>query len=269
MARISICLPVYNGANLVTDALRSIERQTTRDHVVLASDNGSTDASRQILEEWGGKIAMDLCVQPKTLPMRDHFNALLERVRSDYYMLLCHDDYFYTDDALQRAVEIMDADQAISAVYCDLAYVSEKGRLLASRRFARAGAMSGEQIGRQSIATTRNMFGIPLLIRTAALGSKRYDPQFHYVMDVDLSWEISAEGPAWHIPRPMIANRYMGANTTWSLLAQSEMEYLRLAHKRGIALTPAFRYRLKLTNYWVNLKRQAFNSYERVVTALG
>ena len=58
MPRISICLPVYNGADYVEDALASIAAQTCTDYVVLASDNASSDETGAILDKWSRRIAM-------------------------------------------------------------------------------------------------------------------------------------------------------------------------------------------------------------------
>ena len=69
MARISICLPVYNGAAYVEEALTSIAAQTSKDYVVLASDNASTDQTSEILKRWSKQIPMEIVVQPQTMPM--------------------------------------------------------------------------------------------------------------------------------------------------------------------------------------------------------
>jgi len=269
MARVSICLPVYNGVDHVEEALTSIAAQTSKDYVVLASDNASTDQTPEIFRRWAERIPMEIVTQPETIPMQEHFNALLGRVETESYMLLCHDDYFCSPDALAKALDILDAQPQVSAIYCDLAYVSERGRVLARRRFGRSGAIEAEAIGRQCLRKARNMFGIPLLARRDALGQSRYDHQFRYVVDVDLSWTISKHAPAWHIPEVLLANRYRGGNSTWALLADAENEFLRLAGKHGVQLSPVERMKIKLTNWQVAQQKRLFGLYERLVTRFG
>lgn len=269
MARLSICLPVYNGADHVEEALASVAAQTSTDYVVLASDNASTDRTPEILSRWASRIPMEIVTQPRTMPMRDHFDALLDRVGTESYMLLCHDDFFCSPEAVTRALETLDAQPETSAIYCDLAYVSESGRVLAQRRFGRSGALEAGAIGRQCIRKARNMFGIPLLIRRDALGANRYDHQFRYIFDVDLSWMISKQAPAWHIPEVLIANRYHRGNSTWALLGDAEREYLCLARKHGVALSTIDRAGIKLTNWQVAQQKRLFGLYERLVTRFG
>tara|TARA_R110001606_G_scaffold396457_2_gene570613 strand:- start:1489 stop:2301 length:813 start_codon:yes stop_codon:yes gene_type:complete len=269
MPRISICLPVYNGADYVEEALASIAAQTCTDYIVVASDNASSDETGALLEKWSHRIPMDIVTQDKTIPMQAHFDCLLDRVKTEAYMLLCHDDYLCAPDALEKALAALDAEPEVSAIYCDLAYVSERGTTLATRRFAREGPMEADMLGKLSLRTARNMFGIPLLVRTLALGSHRYDRQFKYIVDVDLSWTISKNAPAWHIPDVMIANRYSASNSTWGMLKDASQEFMALAKKHGVALTAAERRHIAFTNWSVGIQKQLFGTYERLRTRMG
>lgn len=269
MAKLTICLPVLNGADFVDEALRSLAGQSCRDFTVLAGNNGSNDATGEILETWAGQLPIDVLTQPQTIPMQAHFNLLLDAARTDYLMTLCHDDYFCSQDAVARALDVAEAHPEVSAIYCDLAYVSRGRRVLATRRFARTGAFDADRTGRECISKAHNMFGIPLLIRRSALGTLRYDPRFHYLMDVDLSWSLSRGSVCWHVPEVLIANRYRSTNATWGLLSTATLEYLELAGKYGIDLSGSDRRRITRTNWLVARKKQAFGLYERMVSAIG
>src|SRR5258705_469454 len=81
-------------------------------------------------------------------------------------------------------------------------------------------------IGHMPVRSTRNMFGIPPLVKRKALGQHRYDRRFRYIADADLSWRVSRDAPAWHIPEVMIANRYSASNSTWFLNKTAGDEFL-------------------------------------------
>jgi len=269
MPRITICLPVYNGSDYIEEALASIAAQTCSDYIVVASNNASSDDTGAILQKWAKRIPIEIVTRDKTIPMQAHFDSLLDLVKTESYMLLCHDDYLCATDALQQGLDALDAHPEVSAIYCDLAYVSERGRTLATRRFQREGPMNADLIGEQSLRAARNMFGIPLLVRSSALGCHRYDRQFKYIVDVDLSWTISKNSPAWHIPEVMIANRYSASNSTWGMLKDASKEFFALAHKHGIALSPLERKRIGFTNWHIGVQKQVFGVYERVRTRMG
>ena len=246
--------------------MASVQRQAGADIIVMASNNNSQDRTAAILDAWSTKINMTVVTQPALLGMWDHFNSLLERVATPYFMVLCHDDFLNAPDALAKAAHILDSEPAITAVYCDLAYVNTHGKPLMARRFRRTGLLPAELLGQQSLASGRNMFGIPLLVRTSCLGDKRYDARMTYISDIDLSWRISAGGLVHHVPEALIANRYSGYNTTWTVMRGAEREFRLLAQKRGIKLSNLQLLRLKALNWVVMQQRKIFGIYARIRT---
>ncbi|GMN04201.1 glycosyltransferase [Erythrobacter sp. MTPC3] len=266
MGQFSVLIPVYNGATFLAEALQSVADQTLEDIQVVVSDNASSDGTSEILDQWKDRLNLRVVTQQKTLPMQDHFNAILGLVETEFYILLCHDDYLADPDALALARDALMAEPTIAAVYCDLLYVSPERRELARRTFRRDRLFSAEEAGVKTLKTARNQFGIPLGVRRSSLGALRYDSRFHYAMDVDLSWAISRHQDALHIPQPLIANRYGGTNMTWSLLSKARKEFLELANKYGIALGPLGLVRLTAVNFVVSQQKRIFGLYQSLVT---
>lgn len=260
MAQFTVAIPVYNGARFLAQALESIAAQDLDGVEVLVSDNASSDATPAILEEWASRLPLRVVRRPETLPMREHFNALLEDVSSDAYMLLCADDYLADPDALALGRKALDEHPDVAAIYCDLLYVTEGRKRLAVRRFKRSGRFDLDAAGRASLRTGRNLFGIPLAVRRSALSDLRYAAPFHYAMDLDLSWALAARGGGYHLDRPLIANRYGAHNTTWTLLRQGIDEMFALAAKHDTVPGPARRLRMIATAHFVNFQKYVFRA---------
>ncbi len=55
MPELSVLLPCYNAAATLDEALESLARQTFRNFEVVAVDDGSTDATPDILTRWSGR----------------------------------------------------------------------------------------------------------------------------------------------------------------------------------------------------------------------
>ncbi len=269
MADFTIAIPVYNGERFLAEALRSIAVQDLDGVEVLVSDNASNDGTQRILDEWRDRLPLRVVRKVQTMPMRDHFNALLDTIDSAAYMLLCHDDYLADPDAIKLARAALRDNPDCAAVYCDLMYVDENRRQLAQRRFGRSGRFDPDATGRQSLATGRNMFGIPLAIRRRALGDLRYGDGFLYAMDIDLSWSLAQAGDAYHIDRPLIANRYSSDNMTWRLLGTTYDEYCALARKHADTPGRIARARMAATCQFVTAQKFAFRHYARMRAWLG
>lgn len=236
-------IPVRNGERFVEEAVSSALRQTFRAVRVLVSDNQSTDGTARILERLAADPRVSLVRQPAGLPMLRHFNDCLARVSSEYFMLLCHDDYFASNDALAAARSAVEAQPDVNAVYCDLLYVDATGRTIATRRFPRQGRFEARATARASVLAARNLFGIPLLVRARAVRGLGYDEALPYTADVDMS--AAAGGALFHLPQPLIANRYHPQNATWGVVSGVARQMQRIAQKHGLPLSALDRARLR------------------------
>jgi len=269
MSVFTVCIPVYNGVNFLEEALESVAKQTLDGVKVIVSDNASNDGTSDILDRWKGKLDLNVVRQAKTLPMLDHFNAVLDLVDTEFYMILCHDDYLAAPTALARAYAVVQDNPEVVSVYCDLEYVNPQRKRLALRNFKRSGVFEGVTVGRESIRTARNLFGIPLAVRRSKLGGLRYDPDFYYAMDLDLSWAISQGGKCYHIDAPLIANRYGDTNATWSMVTWSKKEFYALAAKYNVPMNGLARLKFSLVNFMVIQQKRIFGAYVKFSKSVG
>lgn len=233
---ITVVIPVKNGARFVEIALRSVIEQRGVGVRLIVSDNESKDDTARILQPYGARQNVTVVRRTTGMSMLEHFNKCLDMIQTEYYMLLCHDDYLIRNDALGKALGVMKAHPEISAVYCDLEYVDQHGVRLASRRFGRSGIFDQDAPARRSIISMRNNFGIPLLIRTKAVGRHRYDPSLPYVADVEMSLFLASAGRGFHLPEALIANRFHAANSSRALHRDVRHQMRRLADNYSIRL---------------------------------
>ena len=56
--RVSVIIPIYNGAVTISLVLQSVFDQTFADFEIVVVDDGSTDATASILEGFGSRIAI-------------------------------------------------------------------------------------------------------------------------------------------------------------------------------------------------------------------
>lgn len=265
---VTVVIPVRNGADYVDTALQSALAQTAKNLRVVVSDNQSSDATPQILERYGSNSRVSVVRQTESLSMLAHFNKCLDLVDSKYYMLLCHDDVLVSPDALERAIQVAESKPEVSAVYCDLEYIDQAGRCLTYRRFRRSGEVDGNAIGRKSVISMRNHFGIPLLVRTAARSTHRYATDLPYVADVEMSWFLASVGKTYHLSSPHIANRYHATNSTLGLMKNTLREMEVVALKHAMPLTAVARLKMSFNSASVSMAKAGFFNSIRLRDAM-
>jgi rhamnosyltransferase len=262
---VTFLIPVRNGENFIAEAIESIRCQTYTNWTLLVRDNLSRDRTREIVREYLIDRRIRLLEGNQDLSMAGNFNRCLEEVRTPYYMLLCHDDYLAAPHALQAARDVMrEHGSSLPTVYCDLEYVSHDRVVIATRRFGRSGLEDAMTVARDSVLKARNLFGIPLLASTAALRHHRFDEKMPYAFDLDLAIATAKGSSVYHIPEPLIANRYHHHNSTGDLLHGVVDQVIALAERHDIALSDLDRARIRLGALYTHWAKRAFLYYARV-----
>lgn len=113
---VSIIIPVYNCEKYIRQCVDSVINQTYHDLEIILIDDGSTDKSLQILEEYYNLDNRVKIVHQKNQGLSASRNQGLVIAKGKYIFFLDADDFLATDqiEVLYRSVKKNDADVAIS-----------------------------------------------------------------------------------------------------------------------------------------------------------
>ncbi|MDX8392426.1 MAG: glycosyltransferase family 2 protein [Mariprofundaceae bacterium] len=93
LQKVSIGMPVYNGAAYICEALDSLLAQSFTDFELIISDNASTDDTQTICQAYEKKDARVRYVrQKKNLGAEKNFHFVLNEASSEYFMWAAADD---------------------------------------------------------------------------------------------------------------------------------------------------------------------------------
>lgn len=123
--KISIIVPVYNTQPWLTDCLDSVLRQTMDDFEVICVDDGSTDGSGLILQEYAAKDSRVLIISQSNQGVSAARNKGLEAARGEYIYFLDSDDYIESD-LLETACRELDSKN-LDLVFFDTHVFGERG----------------------------------------------------------------------------------------------------------------------------------------------
>ena len=116
---VSIIVPVYNAEQYLRRCVDSILNQEYTDFELFLVNDGSTDSSGDICEEYGDKDHRVIVIQKENTGVSDSRNLALDRARGKYLQFLDSDDWI-TPDATRlfvRAAEEYGCDMVISDFY--------------------------------------------------------------------------------------------------------------------------------------------------------
>lgn len=105
MVKISIIIPVFNNEQYIRQCIRSVQRQTVADLEMICVDDGSTDASAEILKRLQAEEPRIVLVHQKNQGAAAARNAGIELATGKYLAFLDADDYYLKQDALEKMID--------------------------------------------------------------------------------------------------------------------------------------------------------------------
>ena len=127
-SRVNVLLATYNGIRYLREQLQSLETQTLPGARITVRDDGSTDGTETLIQEWAESRPNVHCMTGPRLGATNNFFALLDGCgdECDYFAFADQDD-IWLPDKIERAVfSLGRCDTEGPAMYCSrVEYVDE------------------------------------------------------------------------------------------------------------------------------------------------
>lgn len=123
---ISVITPVYNVEKYLRECVDSVLLQTYKNYEIILVDDGSTDASGEICDEYAGVHPRVKVIHKANGGLSDARNTGLKNAKGEYVYFLDSDDYI-VPDAFQKLVDISTKEQS-DFVFFDAASFLDENR---------------------------------------------------------------------------------------------------------------------------------------------
>jgi len=208
--KVSICMPNYNFAQYLPEAIESVLRQSYSDFEFIIIDNCSTDNSIEIIKRYAAKdTRIKLSVNEQNIGLVNNLNLCLQKANGDYIKFMLSDDLFASEKALEEMVALMDTHEAISLVASARNVIDSQSSILKvwSEYKSRIG-YSGTKIIQDCLIEQKNKIGEPsvVMFRKKHIGPG-FDARYHQAVDLALWFHILEQGDFAYLDRPLCSFR--------------------------------------------------------------
>jgi len=198
---VTVCIPAFESEAFVGDCLEALSRQTYDGFAALVSVDASGDATEAVCRSFESDSRFRVNAQPRRLGWVENINSLLDRVETDLFFILPHDDLLEPDYVESLRVAMLDAPKAV------VAYADVRTFGAVDERQATPGLEAG-LVDRVLALLTSQLEGVPFrgLTRSALLnGGLRLRDNRHAGFGAHIVWvlELLCRGPFRHVSRPL------------------------------------------------------------------
>lgn len=123
--KVSIVIPVYNGADYVNEAIDSALAQTYDNCEIIVVNDGSTDHTEEIVKSYGDKVRY---FSKENGGVSSALNVGIEHMEGEYFQYLPHDDLLHPDKIEKNIKAIQQSGDEMSIVWSGWNYNYMDGR---------------------------------------------------------------------------------------------------------------------------------------------
>jgi len=201
--KVSILIPVYNGERHLAECLESVLAQDFNDLEILIADDGSSDGSQKIIEQFAARDPRIRWWQnPRNLGLTANANACLREASGEYIKFVHQDDTLLSPSALRKMVSALDENPAVALVGSQPHLTGAKSPPLLF--FKKSRRYDGKQTIIACLEQNNNLIGQPTLTLFRKSAAPRgFDERFTGGMDFEMWCHLLEQGDFFYLAEPL------------------------------------------------------------------
>ncbi|RZL97131.1 MAG: glycosyltransferase, partial [Pedobacter sp.] len=148
MTRVSVVMASYNHAQFIEQAINSILTQTMSDLELIVVDDGSVDASNDIVASIKDKRIRHIPLKTNGGACRA-MNIAIDVAQSEF-VAICNSDDIWEPKKLELQMNLIQGTQGIGAVFSDVTWIDESGLSIKEGRGGELGQFRQENKSRHA-----------------------------------------------------------------------------------------------------------------------
>ncbi len=212
---VSVCIPSYNYAQYIAGAIDSVLGQTYWNFELVIVDDGSTDGTAQIVQDYEARCGLIRFYRNETnLGMVKNWNRCLEIARGDFIKVMGADDLL-EPTCIEKSVNVLVANPAVTLVACARTLIDERGKASRTSSYSSTFTITQGLDVIQRCFFTANWIGEPVATMFRKKNALRgFDPHYRQLTDLEMWFHLLEKGYFAFIPEPLCSFRVHAKKTT-------------------------------------------------------
>ncbi len=236
---VSVCLPTYNGADYIEEALRSILNQTYQDFELLVVDDGSTDTTLGIVQSFSDP-RIQLHRNPERLGIPANWNRCLE-LAGGAFVCVFHQDDVMLPENLERKVHLLSTDETVGFVHSGVETLVDEAAPSSFADWIEDATddtvWDGPEYFRTLLLNGNRVCAPTVLARRRALIEQGgFDRDLGFACDYAMWLRLCLTYRVGFLARPLVRYRWHGGNASHAYQFERGVEEITTAARRGLRL---------------------------------
>lgn len=221
---LSVVIPTYNGALYLSQTLDSLLQDGTQGIECIVIDDGSTDATIDIIKRYEGRLHLRLLQPPHSGNWAENTNLALMQAVADHVCFLHQDDFWLPGRT--AVIRDMISENPTCVIYLNASlFVDERSRPLGQWSCplpSRPQAIHSKLLLQRLVIQDFIAICAPVFKRKHAIAAAGLDKTLWYTADWDFWLKLAAKGSALYDSRPLTAFRVHNDSQTIRRSTQSD-----------------------------------------------
>lgn len=223
--KISVCIPTFNGADYLRQAVESVLVQNNQNYEIVIVDNSSVDHTVSVIEDLKKKSdgRIHFYQNNKNIGLAANLNKCLEYAQGEYIKFLCVDDLLLPE-CLEKMSAALDIHQSVTLVCGGRIYINEANEKLGFKRYA-----SKSIIVPGNKAISRCLYGKCYIGEPSAVMFRKKDltgffrEDLPQLMDMEMWFQLLENGELLSIENPLCSIRLHSEQMTYKNIRSGKL----------------------------------------------
>ncbi len=207
---VSVIMAVYNGEPYIGEAIESVLGQTHRDFEFIVVNDGSTDRTGEILDDYAARDGRIRVISQENADQPSSLNRALAEAEHEWVAILDADDVCMPH-RLETQLRVLRREPSVRVLGSHAVWMNQWGKERGVRAFGPESVEEFEDlIGRGENVVI--VHSTAMMHRRAVLSLGGYDDGFGPAADIELWSRVSDEHAVITLPEPLIYYRVHPSN---------------------------------------------------------